>query len=198
MGAARRYAIAVIAVLVTMGVKVALSGVSAEHPFVLLAAPVALAAWYGGLGPGVLSTVLAVIGSLYFFLPPVGTGTEPADLVGVGGLIFEGALVVALTVGLRSARSRAESASAAAVAAHRETTFALAVRDEMLILWTRHLRGPMADLEAQARAALSDLETDGYHGAAVAKIEKLVEDAALVGRASAGWDKDGRVPGADP
>jgi K+-sensing histidine kinase KdpD len=185
----RRYAIAIGAVLLTMAFKLLLLGLGSEHPFVLLPAAVALAAWYGGLGPGILSTILVAVASVYFFLPPVGTGAEPADLVGIGGLLVEGALVVGLTVGLRSALIRAKAASAASAAAHRETTFALAVRDEMLALWTQQLRGPMADLEAQARAALDDFEHEGYAGAAGPKLRKLVDEAALVGRATAGWDQ---------
>lgn len=178
-----------IAVLVTFVIKLIFIGLGSEHPFVLLPAAVVIAAWYGGLGPGILATVLSAVASVYFFLPPVGTGAEPADLVGVGGLLAEGSLVVLLTVGLRSALVRAEAANEASAAAHRETAFALAVRDEMLSLWTQQLRGPMADLESQAREALADLEREQYAGAAEPKLRKLVEEAALVGRATAGWDE---------
>jgi hypothetical protein len=67
-------------------------------------------------------------------------------------------------------------------------------RDEMLALWTNKLRGPMADLESQARAALDDLGREGYAGAAAPKLQHLVDDASLVARVTAGWDKDGRTP----
>ena len=179
-----------VAVLVTFLIKLIFLGLGSEHPFVLLPAAVVIAAWYGGLGPGIVATALCAVASLYFFLPPAGTGAEPADLVGVGGLLAEGALVVLLTVGLRSALIRAEAAKEASAAAHRETVFALAVRDEMLSLWTQQLRGPMADLESQAREALADLEREAYAGAAEPKLRKLVEEAALVGRATAGWDAE--------
>ena len=191
---ARRWVIAVAAVALIIGVKLLLNGLGADHPFVLLPAAVAVAAWYGGTGPGVLATLLVAAASLYFLVPPVGPGVETSDIVAIGGLIAEGALVVALTVGLRSARLRAETASAASAAAHRETAFALAVRDEMLTLWTQQLRGPMADLESQARAALDDFKTEGYTGAAEPKLRKLVDEAALVGRVTAGWEEQG--PGA--
>jgi hypothetical protein len=183
-----RYAMAIAAVLLTLAIKLLLFGFGSEHPFVLFPAAVALAAWYGGLGPGVLATLLVTVASAYLLLPPVGSGAEPTDFVAMGGLVVESAVVVALTVGLRSARSRAEAERAASVVAHRETAFALAVRDEMLTLWTQELRGPLADLEAQARAALDDIEHEGYSGAAGPKIRKLVDEASLVGRATAGWD----------
>jgi K+-sensing histidine kinase KdpD len=184
-----RYAIAIGAVLLTALVKLHLLGLGSEHPFVLLTAPIALAAWYGGLGPGVLATLLAIGTSVFFILPPVGSGAEQADLLGFGALAVSGGLVVGLTVGLRSAWIRAEAAGAASAAAYRETAFALAVRDEMLALWTQQLRGPMADLEAQAREALDDFEREGYSGAAARKLRKLVDDASLVGRVTAGWDQ---------
>jgi signal transduction histidine kinase len=186
-GGLGRYAIAIAVVLLTMALKLVLVGLGSEHPFVLLPAAVAVAAWYGGLGPGVLATLLVAGAGVFFVLPPVGNGAEPADLVAMGGLLVESGVVVALTVGLRSALIRADAARAASAAAHREAAFAVAVRDEMLALWTNELRGPMAGLEAQARAALDDLEREGYSGAAGAKIRKLVDEASLVGRATVGW-----------
>ena len=194
----QRYAIAVGVVLVTVLLKAVL-GLSAEHPFVLFPGAVAVAAWYGGRGPGALAALLVALVSLYGVLPvPLGSAREaaqPADLVGLAALVAEGALVVVLTAGLRSARTRAEVASAASAVAHREAEFALAVRDEMLLLWTTQLRGPMADLEALARSVLSDLEREGRSDAATETLRTLVEDAALVGRATAGWDKDARTSG---
>ena len=47
----------------------------------------------------------------------------------------------------------------------------------------------MADLEALARAARDDFEREGVSGAAARKLRKLVDDASLVGRATAGWDQ---------
>ena len=180
----------------------AVLGLNSEHPFVLFPGAVAVAAWYGGRGPGALAALLTSFVSLYGVLPlPLGSAREaaqPADLVGLLALVAEGALVVVLIAGLRSARARAEVASAASAAAHREAEFALAVRDEMLLLWTMQLRGPMADLEALARSALSDLEREGGSDAATEKLRTLVADAALVGRATAGWDKAGRPSGSGP
>jgi K+-sensing histidine kinase KdpD len=188
-----RYAIAIAAVLLTLAIKLLLLGVGSEHPFVLFPAAVALAAWYGGLGPGVLATLLVAIASAFLLLPPVGSGAESTDFVALGGLVVESVVVVALTVGLRSALIRADAAHAASAAAHREAAFAVAVRDEMLALWTNELQGPMAGLESQARAALDDLEREGYSGAAGPKIRKLVDEASLVGRATVGWGGHGET-----
>jgi len=185
-----RYAIAIVVVVLTLGIKLLFFGLGSDHPFVLLPAAVAVAAWYGGLGPGVLATLLVVIASVFFLLPPVGGGAEPADLVAMGGLVLESAVVVALSVGLRAARIRAETARAASAVAHREAAFALAVRDEMLSVWASEVRAPVADVESQARAALEDFVREGYTGAAGAKVRKLADEASVIGRVSRRWGQE--------
>src|SRR5215510_10992999 len=41
-----------------------------EVPFILYFPTVVLCAWFGGLGPGLLSTALGGLAALYFFLQP--------------------------------------------------------------------------------------------------------------------------------
>jgi K+-sensing histidine kinase KdpD len=197
-GAAPRYAVAIGVVLAVVLLKSISRGLGADHPFILLPGAVVIAAWYGGRGPGLLATVLVALASLYLFLPPAGFAAEPNDLIAVVALVAEGGLITFLTTALRAALERARAASAASQAAHREAEFALAVRDELLLLWTQKLRGPMADIESQARAALADIESEGYSGAATPKLRKLVDEAAFVGRATAGWDEDGNPSGTVP
>jgi K+-sensing histidine kinase KdpD len=183
------YAAAAAIVVTTVVVKTLVFG--ADHPFVLLPGAVAAAAWSAGRGPGLLAAFLVVVATYYLMQLP----GESVDVIVLVALLFESVLVALLTSGLRTALLRARAASAESAAAHREATFALAVRDELLLLWTQQLRGPMADLEAQARAALADLEHDGYTGAATDKLSTLVQNAALVGRTTAGWDREGRPSG---
>lgn len=188
----RRYGIAVLAVAVTVGLKSALAGLGDEHPFVLFAGAIAVAAWYGGRGPGILATLLAAASTgLLFLETPLGVARgplAPSDVVGFAALVVEGLLVALLTAGLRSAHRRAEAAMAEATVAHREAALALAIRDELLTLWTQKLRGPLADIEAQARAALRDLERGNDPAGASEKLRVLVDDASHVGRVTAGWD----------
>ncbi len=191
-GIAKRYGVALLAVAVAVGVKALIFG--ADHPFVLMPAAVALAAWYGGRGPGLVAAGLVTVASGYLMTLP----GEEFDPVAMVALILESALVALLTSSLRTALWQAHAASAESAAAHREAAFALAVRDELLLLWTQQLRGPMADLESQGRAALGDLEREGYTGAATEKLATLVRNAALVGRTTAGWDEDGHPSSASP
>lgn len=105
-----RYSAAVVLTLVAWGFEVALAsefGLPSHLPF---AAAVAVATWYGGSGPGLLSAVLSILAIDLSFLPPIG-GIELTHFEElVDSLVF---LVVALTIGgtttaLRRARRLAE------------------------------------------------------------------------------------------
>ena len=41
-------------------------------PYLQFYPAIIVAAWYGGLGPGVLATALSALAAMYFFLPPAG------------------------------------------------------------------------------------------------------------------------------
>jgi PAS domain S-box-containing protein len=54
-------------------------------PYLQFYPAVMFAAWYGGLGPGVLLTTLSAVVSMYFFLPPAGIAVgNPADQLSLG------------------------------------------------------------------------------------------------------------------
>jgi PAS domain S-box-containing protein len=65
-----RYVIAVLAVALALLLTLLLWSVFQPHSSLLFLAAVMFSAWYGGLGPGVLSTVLSTLMSVYFFEPP--------------------------------------------------------------------------------------------------------------------------------
>ena len=183
-----RYGIAAAVVIVTVVLKLVVGDLGNEHPFVLLPAAVIVSTWYGGRGPGLFATALVALASGALFLSPAGPGFDAGDIPGLVALVAEGVLVVVVTVGLRGARARAEAEALAARTAQRELALALAIREEMLSLWTQKLRGPLADLEAHGRAALADLEREGYSGNAAVPLRALVDEAAHVGRVTARWD----------
>lgn len=76
--ASRRYAVAVALVLIAASL-VALPAWLASFPlFIFFIAAIAGAQAYGGLGPGLLATVMALGMSIYLFLPPfISWTTEP-------------------------------------------------------------------------------------------------------------------------
>jgi PAS domain S-box-containing protein len=111
-----RYGVATLAVGVVVLIKVLLAPVLPEQsPFLLLAGAVVVGAWFGGLGPGVLATVLGALAADYFFLPPLNAFTEPG-LNTLPLLLFtlQGVVISALTEALHTARSRAEASTAEA------------------------------------------------------------------------------------
>ena len=105
-----RYSVAVLAVGVTLGLKLLLEPwITAESPFLLLAGAVVVGAWFGGLGPGLLATILGALGADYFFLPQEGTFTG-SGLAFLPLLLFllQGLLISSLIEALCLARKRAE------------------------------------------------------------------------------------------
>src|SRR5918912_744875 len=102
-----RYGVAVLAVAVAVILTLPLGSLASRMPFAFFFAAVMLSAWYGGLGPALLSTALSAVASAYFFLPP-GYSLE----LGLTQIIQLGLfLVVALFISsLTAARARAEEA----------------------------------------------------------------------------------------
>jgi signal transduction histidine kinase len=101
--------------LLRYGISVPLIGLAAlltalvppleETPSMFFFGAVALSAWYGGLGPGLFATGLAVLALDYFFIPPVyALGVGVSDTVRLGTF----ALVAILISSLDEARKRLE------------------------------------------------------------------------------------------
>jgi len=68
----RRYALAVAAVAVAFLVNSALHPLVGDRTgYVLLFPAVAFSAWYCGIGPSIVATLLALVGSTYGFIPPI-------------------------------------------------------------------------------------------------------------------------------
>ena len=80
-------------------------------PFLTFFAAVMVAAWFGGLGPGLLATLISAVLSRYFFFFP----QYELQIVSVGAglhlvvFVLEGVLISALVGMLHSARRRAEA-----------------------------------------------------------------------------------------
>ena len=81
-----------------------------QGSLLLFAIPVTLSAWYGGLGPGLLATLLAALAEI-FFLSPAGVSPFRMDGPAVHVLLFgfSGGVISALCEGLHAALRRAEA-----------------------------------------------------------------------------------------
>jgi signal transduction histidine kinase len=109
-----RYGVGVASVALALGLKQLLDPLMTQHsPFLLLAGAVMVAAWFGGLGPGLLATALGAISADYVFLSPVGSFS---GLAGKGTLplflfVLQGVLITSLAHALDLARHRAEASA---------------------------------------------------------------------------------------
>ena len=163
-----RYGAAVVSVALALGIKLLLTPVMTQHsPFLLLAGAVMVAAWFGGLGPGLLATVLGAVSADYLFLSPVGSFT---GLAGKGALpqilfVLQGVLITSLAHALHLARQRAE-ASKSEAENHREE---LAEREREL----HDLVGRMIDTQEEERRRVAYEVHDGFTQVAAAAYRRL-------------------------
>lgn len=107
------YGVAVLSVAVAFGLKLLVEPLIVQQtPFLFVFAAVMVGAWYGGLGPGLLATVLAALITDYFFLYPIGSfsglSLESTPLV---VFILEGALVSVLAARLSYSRQQSEQSA---------------------------------------------------------------------------------------
>jgi len=66
-----RYGVAVLSTGLMTGVTILLHQYLSHGVMALFMASVMVSAWYGGLGPGLLASILSVLASQYFFFPPI-------------------------------------------------------------------------------------------------------------------------------
>ena len=94
--AVRRYGVALLATLVALGASLLLEPLTAGRiPFLLFVVAVVAAAWYGGLGPSLLATVLSVAAVEVLLLAPKGDLRihEATDLVALAVFVAVAVLV---------------------------------------------------------------------------------------------------------
>jgi len=82
-------------------------------PYITFFASSILAAWLGGLGPGLLCVALSAAAADWFWLPPTGSFAiaETGDMIGLGVYVFLSSTIVVLMSAERNASRRARLAS---------------------------------------------------------------------------------------
>jgi K+-sensing histidine kinase KdpD len=96
----QRYAVAVVAVTVAFGLRYGIYGtLDYRIPFGFFTTSTLIAAWYGGLGPGMLAAVTGLLLGDHFFLPPhqsdSGTFGE-VERTAIGAYAMTSTLIVVL------------------------------------------------------------------------------------------------------
>jgi signal transduction histidine kinase/ActR/RegA family two-component response regulator len=156
--AAGRYALAVVAIAAAALFRGALDPILGDtSPFLPFTPVVMLVAWYGGLGPGLLATLLGALIGAYFWIDPLYTFliVQPHEAVHVGLFVCIGAMISAMSRTLKGAQLRAEAASRA--------------KDEFLARVSHELRNPLNPIVS----VLDVIEEDA--GAGTGKLRQDVE-----------------------
>jgi signal transduction histidine kinase len=98
------YAFALLATLLALLVRLALNPLLGDYvPYITFVPAVAFCAWYCGIGPSILSVVLALVAAQYWFIPPIHSlrvvGT--AQVVGILAFLSVSGVLVAMGEGRR-------------------------------------------------------------------------------------------------
>jgi hypothetical protein len=188
----RGHVLAAVMVIATLVVKSVVPLLGEAHPFVLLPIAIIVPAWYAGIGPAMLATLLCVLGADYLFLPPAEFGVD-TDVVGLLALLGEGLVISRITAALHDARRSTHALAVAADLARREATLGLEMRDELLSVWATKLRGPLSDFTTTVEAARI-AHRDGDVRQTALALEQLHSSAQLMRRTVEHWDeRDGRA-----
>ncbi|MGC1684033.1 MAG: PAS domain S-box protein [Candidatus Acidiferrales bacterium] len=98
-GTLTRYALAVIAAIVALYLRQALMPLLGDRNLFHTAwLAVVFSAWYCGLGPSIVATVLSALGIWYWFIPPVHSFNihDPSQMFGLLGFLLFSAAIIAL------------------------------------------------------------------------------------------------------
>lgn len=137
-----RYAAAILATALTLLLRLALNPILGDSmPFVLFCPAVAFSAWYCGIGPSLLSTVLALLGADYWILPPFRSLQimNRAQAVGMVAFLCVSAAMIAMGEAHRRARDELQKSHDELESRVRERTGELEAVRESLRKLTGHL-----------------------------------------------------------
>jgi two-component system sensor kinase FixL len=117
-GSARRYAVALGALAAVVLLRyVFRDTLGLEVPYLQFYPAIIAAAWYGGFGPGTLTTALSAVIAMYFLLPPDGFGVgDPADVSSLVVFAGTGLVISWLKHRLQLTEEAQRSAAATATA----------------------------------------------------------------------------------
>ena len=98
--AAARYIVAVSAAILAVAARWALAPLLGDYlPYVTLFPAVAFGAWFCGVGPSILLTLLGIVGARYFVIFPRYSLNVPDTPQTVGLLVFLGGTAVIIGIG---------------------------------------------------------------------------------------------------
>jgi len=189
-----RYGLAVAVVVIAAALRVAITPVFGDRNELLFFYPaIMVAAWFGGLGPGLISTGFSAATAAYLFLEPRRTLllTHASDRLALVLFVAVGCVIAALNDNLhrgvlreQEARRASEQARGEAAAANRSKDFFLAAVSHDLRApttaitgWAQMLQMGMLEPAKQQRAAESILQTASHQ---IKLLDDLLDTAAIL------------------
>jgi len=160
-------------------------------PFIVFFAAVMASAWFGGLGPGLLATVLSALLSWYFFLSHQFSFVvaEPGQILRLFVFTVEGAFISTLSEAMHRSRGRAEVSALELLG--REARLRELARQQVAVAELGRLALGTHDLQNLMDGAAASLaDVLGVEYAEV--LELLPGGDELLLRAGVGW-RDGLV-----
>lgn len=111
----QRYGVAVFAVVVALLLTQLLWSLIQPTLYPLFLAAVMVSSWYGGIGPGLLTTALAALACAYFFIPSLSSlAVDGSNIIGLFQFVLVALLISLLNAMLRSTQRQAEMNAIAA------------------------------------------------------------------------------------
>jgi PAS domain S-box-containing protein len=189
-GAVQRAVVAVAAVAAALALVFVLRTWLAERPFALFFGAVFVAAWYGGLWPGLLATGLSFVALQLFIVPPLGRIAFPGAGDLVQSLTFLGVSGMASVLAGQMHQARAR----ALAAAEENALLAMRLQEQAVELEAQaeEAQGLNEELEEQIEASsLLRVEVERANHRLTAILDTLTEAVVLAG-------PDGAVTFANP
>jgi signal transduction histidine kinase len=155
----REYLIALLATAISAGLLLALQRIG-YHGLSPLMAAVVVSAWYGGLGPGVMSLVLSSVLAYYLLPRHDATGPDQVDLLRTAVFSAVALFASALHFVTRQARAAAEKARDSAERSRIAAEAANAAKTRFLAMVSHELRSPLGPV----LMAVSAISTEPHLG----------------------------------
>lgn len=165
-----------------------------EVPYITLYGAVAIAVWFGGLGPAVLAMVLGYVVVNVRYVSPIGTLSidSPDDAIALVLFALSAALVVVLGEAMRRARDRYRASELELMQRARLLQRADAKKGEFLAVLSHELRNPLAPLRTglallkMRQEGAATAETHQMMERQIAQLSRLIDDLLDVSRIDRG------------
>ncbi|MBD1995923.1 PAS domain S-box protein [Leptolyngbya sp. FACHB-541] len=135
------YGVAWLSVALASAVSLLLGSLTQPTPLALFYMAVIVSAWYGGLKPGLVATVLSTLAINYFISPYNALGiVNPGNLLRLGVFVIIALLISGLDQARQAALRQEQQLRVAAENAHRRTAHLLEHMTDAFVVFDRHWR----------------------------------------------------------